>query len=491
MRQAKRVSLLVGLAATWAVAASAQPWRGTAAVEVEITDRGKRPLAGAEVHLQFVDAEPKAGPPPVITDSTGRALVSGLAQGNWLLEVRYQGTKPYSAVLQVEAGKRAVVAAGPVRDAAAPPVNVKFLKAEAAALPEPRRGRERERRQPAPERREDPRPATPPAATPRPAPAPPAAPAPQPVAPPTTAPPPAPPMPQPAPAQPPAAAPPSSPAPPPEPTTPPAARPPAALPPTPAPAAPAPQAPPPPAPAPVQPTPVPAPTPPPSTPPAPPTPPAVPPVPPQPPAAQPPAAPPPAPAAPPSPPRLAASPVRGARTATCPECKPGEWAVSAQQAAGPARGGACSGEAAVRDAVRRLAEAAEPSLSEYAGPLIDPVSGTVTAAAGPASQEAAGALLVPYLDPAAPCQLLAVVLPPEVRYKGYGYDASDADRGGSCVGGEECEIGACAFASHPVVERTPAATFVFALFDNRSPDRERRARLTVYFSHPDLAWSPR
>jgi hypothetical protein len=124
------------------------------------------------------------------------------------------------------------------------------------------------------------------------------------------------------------------------------------------------------------------------------------------------------------------------------------------------------------------------------GPLIDPVSGTVAAAAGPAAQAAAAPLLAPFLDPASGCQLLAVALPPAVRYKGYGFEASDAGRSGSCVGAEECEIGASAWTGHPMVEKTAASTLVFALFENRSPDRERRARLTVYFSHPDIAWSP-
>jgi hypothetical protein len=459
MRPAARWIWLAGLA--WAVGASAQPWRGTASLEIEVTDRGKRPLAGAEIHLQFVDAEPKAGPPPVSTDSTGRAVVAGLAEGSWLLEVRYQGAKPYSAVLQVEAGRRAVVVAGPVRDAAAPPLNVKFLKTEGPAAPEPRRGRdrreaERERPEPAPAPPSPrPQPAPPPPVTPRPQPTPPA---PAPVTPPTPAP---------APVAPPAAS-----SPPPAPVTP---RP------QPAPPAPAPVAPPAassPPPAPVTPRPQPAPpAPAPATPTAPPA--ATP---------APPAAPPPVPAAPP---RLAGAPIRGAQAGTCPECKQGEWAVSAQQAAGPAASGTCGGEGEVRAALVRLAKEAAPSLAGHVGPLFDPTTGALTAAAGPQARASVEPILAPFLDPAAPCQLLAVVLPREARYKGYGYEASDADRGGSCVGGEECEIGACAWISHPIVERTESALFVFALFQNRSPDRERRARLTVYFSHPDLTWSPR
>lgn len=437
MRRIRRSGCFFCLGLAWAIGASAQPWRGTAALDVEVSDRGKRPLAGAEIHLQFIDAEPKAGPAPVATDSTGRVLLPGLAQGNWLLEVRYQGSKPYSAVLQLEVGKRAVVVAGPVRDAAAPPVNVKFLKAEVAAAIEPRRGRERAPEPAAPQPRE----------------APPAQPAP-----PSGGATPSPPSQAPSPARPPAPAPPArEPAALPEPRQPPATAP---TPPTREPA-----------PSPAPPAAAPAPS-------APELPPA-------------PATPEPAPDAPaPAPPRQAGAPVRGARAGTCPECKQGEWAVSTQQAAGPAGRGSCDGGPAVRDALRRLAQEAEPSLAGYAGPLIDPVSGTVTAAAGLAAQTAS-ASLAPYLDPAAPCQLLAVVLPREARYRGYGYDASDAERSGSCVGGEECEIGACAWTSHPVVETGPGGTIVFALFQNRSPDRERRARLTVYFSHPDIAWAPR
>jgi hypothetical protein len=79
--------------------------------------------------------------------------------------------------------------------------------------------------------------------------------------------------------------------------------------------------------------------------------------------------------------------------------------------------------------------------------------------------------------------VVAVVLPPAARYTGYLYEAADEWGGGGCAAGRECEIGACAWSGHPVVEQAPGrATLVYGVFRNASPDRERRARMTVYFS---------
>lgn len=407
---------------------AAQAWRGTAAVEVEVSDRGRRPVAGAQVVLEFVEIEPKAGPPAVATDATGTAAVYGLAEGRWLLEVRYQETRPYSAILEVEAGRRAVVVAGPVRDAAAPPLNVKFVKAQSkpsAPLTQPPPPPADEAaeptlaREPAPTRELSPPVPEPPA--PEPAPPAEARAEPEPA------------LEEPAPAPPTVDV----------PTTP---EPEAALePPTPG-AAPtnaeSPAAEPAPAP----------------------------------PAAVPELAP--APAPPPLPTPL----LRSAAAGNCPECGAGEWAVSTELAAAPARGGDCQAEAAAREAIQLLTQGAEEGFRGYAGPLLDPATGRVAAIATPQARAGAEGLLAPYATPGAPCQLLVVVLPRGARYRGYGYQASDATTSGPCVGDEECEIGQAHWASHPVIERTPEGTLLFAVFHNTSPDRERRARLTVYLT---------
>ncbi len=429
MQRTRSRSLLLSLLALLALPALAppalaQPWRGTAAVEVEITQKGK-PVAGAEVVLVFLDADPRTGPAGISTDGGGQAVAGGLAEGRWRVEVRYGGKSPYSAVVQVTAGSRAEVVAGPVRDAAAPPLNVRFVKPRGlvprVAAAEP--------------------PSTPPApvASPRP----PAAPAPQPK-------PSAPVAETPAPTQP----------APPRPTSPPAAPPELATPPASPPVAAAP---------------VPAP---PSRPPA------------APPAATQPASPAATPlaakpeAAAPQPAASAsAAGLRSAADGTCRECKPGELALSVQAAAAPASGtAACN---ALEDAGRSFAELAATApgaAASHRGSPFDPRSGGLAEVYGAAAGERALPALAPYLRPDGPCQLLAIALPAGARYSGYAYEASDSTSSGACVADTECEIGKAHWSGHPVLDRTKLGTFVYAAFSNQSSERERRARLTVYFA---------
>lgn len=197
------------LLAALAVPASllAQLWSGPAGVELRVQDNKGLPVAEAEIRLQSTALEPRDGPPPVRTDSRGRAAVSGLAEGRWVLEVSRQGFMSYVAEVELRAGGRPDVlqarqvqvpgaqrlmevqvyrgrssapgrAPAPARPAPAPPV------AETPAMePEP---------VPAPAPAPAPAPSTPPATAPAPVPTPPAmAPAPTP-APPAPAPVPAP-----------------------------------------------------------------------------------------------------------------------------------------------------------------------------------------------------------------------------------------------------------------------------------------------------------
>ncbi len=469
---------------------AAQSWRGTAGLDVEVSDRGKKPVVGAEVHLLYLEVEPKAGPPAVPTDARGLASFDGLAEGKWRLEVRNQGKSPYSAVIQVTAGDKVTIAAGPVRDAAAAAVTVKLGRVRVAAAPVvPSTA-------PAPEPvrpSRPPEPAKPVPAPTAPAPAP-SVPAPQPKpAPPqapsvATQPPPASPVATPAPVpQPPEPEPGPSPAPAPTPQAPPAQPTPSQPAPRPVPPQPSPPVVAPPAQAPPAPTP---PTQPPAVQPAPPKP-----APPQPPPPQPsppqPASPPPPPAPapqpPPAPPTVVSAAamsagVRSSAAGNCPDCKAGEAAVSVQLTAGAhANPGACNADADMTRAVNALVAAADAGFAGYNGPLIDPATGRLTAAAGAAAGEAANPILAPYLEPAGACQVLAVVLAPGSRYAGYAYEANDAVGGGSCVGSEECEVGAARWIGHPVLQTTPKGTVLYGAFVNRSPDRARRAKLIVYF----------
>ena len=75
-----------------------------------------------------------------------------------------------------------------------------------------------------------------------------------------------------------------------------------------------------------------------------------------------------------------------------------------------------------------------------------------------------------------------MVLPPSARYRGYLYEAADESGSGGCDAGQECEIGQVAWAGHPEIVRTTGSLVVYGVVRNASPDRPRRARLTVYFT---------
>lgn len=101
MRASFGMSLLLVLLGS--ASAQAQLWTGPAALEVRAEDGGK-PAAGGEVRLEFLDLEPSDGPEPVPLDSRGRAVIGGLAEGHWRLEVSRPGAMTYRAEILVRAG---------------------------------------------------------------------------------------------------------------------------------------------------------------------------------------------------------------------------------------------------------------------------------------------------------------------------------------------------------------------------------------------------
>jgi hypothetical protein len=196
-----------------AAAGHAQLWRGPAALEIQAREQKGGPVAGGQVKLVCRSIEPPDGPPPVTLDGKGRAIVSGLAEGKWHLEVSREGYMTYQADLDLSSDRkpkvistmqlnvpravhmmdvwfsraRSVPAPAPVKTvAAAPPPK------PAPAPPQPKPVEP----QPEPVRPAPQAPAPTPAPAPKPTPAPeaPAAPAPQ-----TAAPVPTPPKPMPSP----------------------------------------------------------------------------------------------------------------------------------------------------------------------------------------------------------------------------------------------------------------------------------------------------
>ncbi|HEX5760067.1 MAG TPA: carboxypeptidase-like regulatory domain-containing protein, partial [Thermoanaerobaculia bacterium] len=109
MNRAPLVALACGLLAA---PGAAQPWSGGAALEVRVEDHQGKAAPGAEVRLQYLAVDPPSGPPPVAADARGRALVGGLAEGLWRLEVARPGFMTYRAEVELRAGKPRVVAAG-------------------------------------------------------------------------------------------------------------------------------------------------------------------------------------------------------------------------------------------------------------------------------------------------------------------------------------------------------------------------------------------
>jgi hypothetical protein len=166
-------------------------------------------------------------------------------------------------------------------------------------------------------------------------------------------------------------------------------------------------------------------------------------------------APPPAaePELPPAPPRFAAS-----AAGECPDCHDDEAAVVVERTVAPG-GGPCGPEIAPAavDAAHRLAGRATGPQPLEGGGL-----GSWTGGAG--------------------CQVLGVVLPAGVTYRGYRYEVEGGAGAGRCYAGDECPVPGAAWPERPTIRPLgDGSTLVYGLFRNTSPDRARRARLTVYY----------
>lgn len=369
-----------------APAAHAQLWSGPAAVEIQVEDQKGAPVPEAALKLVFKGVDPKDGPAPLATDAKGRANVSGLAEGPWQLEVSREGFMTYIAEVNVRTKGRptleeALVLAG---SGALRSMKVRITRGRPAAAP-PQAVAEK----PAPA----PRPASP-----KPTAARPAEPRPQI---------------QPAPAE---------PAPAPKPASVPQEMPKEAP-----PAKPAPQ----PAPEPAQPKtqPAPAPAPAPVTPPAP-----------APPPARLPTVTPSTETTPPTiPPMHPQQPVRmrSSKDRTCPDCQPGESALST--------------------------EVLVTSSGEGCGNVLSSLKGGVPG------------------ELPSGCHVLQLTLPAGAKYSGYRYEIQDGRDSFDCPAGKDCPGSSGRWPVDPIVTRNPEGTRVLAPFESGAGDRERRAVLTVYF----------
>ncbi len=186
--------------------------------------------------------------------------------------------------------------------------------------------------------------------------------------------------------------------------------------------------------------------------------------------------------------RVPSPSLRAFRDRTCPECKPGEWSAASVEIGEALGSGACPENALdlVREAARRVARAPEGSLKGFAGPAIGGVSPTAEELLAGEARSGVHQAVSWTTDS---CRILAVAIPRNAKFQGFRYEAADDAGQADCVGDKDCPIGDSRFLDNPGIERGREVTVVYSVFENRSTERQRRARLTVYFV-PASGWRP-
>jgi hypothetical protein len=119
----------------------------------------------------------------------------------------------------------------------------------------------------------------------------------------------------------------------------------------------------------------------------------------------------------------------------------------------------------------------------------EPISGRLAEVLGRLETAGGPAMTLPVGAAEGSCAVVVAVLPQEARYLGYRFDASDETGAGDCLAGDDCPIGQARWLEHPGLLRTGSLQIVYGAFENRHPQRQRTARLTVYYrARP--AWAP-
>ena len=199
---------------------------------------------------------------------------------------------------------------------------------------------------------------------------------------------------------------------------------------------------------------------------------------------EPPVPPPPAPVAVLPAPGALGPTLRAYKDQTCIECRPGEWAISVEAVAGPATAPCADPlDANGRELAALLGRSIALELKEVA-------SSGLEAAAMMGSTEPSARVLELLTDDSRPCRVVTAVIPKAGRVRGMRMEAADASGVGDCQADRPCPVGRARWLGQPRVYREPSANVVWGLFVNEAPDRERRARLTVYFAAPYRAWEP-
>ncbi len=172
--------------------------------------------------------------------------------------------------------------------------------------------------------------------------------------------------------------------------------------------------------------------------------------------------------------------VRSWDRGTCHDCRPGESALSIGQAV-PAGDGSCPSavDGLLRQAVEAIGAQGGAALRTFYGPLGSRTLQPATQRFGTELATEVDRLVAPLQEGS--CQVLVAVLPAAARFSGYRYEARDFSAGGDCLPDQDCPIGQAQWLGNPGIVRGEGFTLIWATFANRSADRIRHPRLTVYF----------
>ena len=129
--------------------------------------------------------------------------------------------------------------------------------------------------------------------------------------------------------------------------------------------------------------------------------------------------------------------MRSAKDRTCPDCQPGESALST--------------------------EAVVTSGGDGCGSVVSSLK------SGSVGELPAG------------CHVLRLTLPAGAKYSGYRYEIQDGGDSFDCPAGRDCPGSTGRWPVDPIVVKDPQGTVVLAPFESGTAQSERRAVLTVYF----------
>jgi hypothetical protein len=172
----------------------------------------------------------------------------------------------------------------------------------------------------------------------------------------------------------------------------------------------------------------------------------------------------------------------------CPECKPGEKAITIIKTVGPGdyvytTDPSCSRDMnnAINNTIRLLSRSKVPGISNFAGPILQAASNEIRNLLRQHVRGDFGRLLAPYSNPTANCVLVETMIPLNAKITAYRLEAYDNTGGGRCNPGVDCGIGWCKWAMYPVDNRVGDGRWVYSVFKNWSHNRTRTAKFTVYY----------